>query len=152
MNLQVVIDTNLIVSAFLWGGLPGKLISLLLSYDVPMLTTQALIDELEATLRKPKFNGRFQAKGITSAELMDEYRQIMQLVTPAQIPNDSVRDPKDRIVLAAAVGGSASHLISGDKDLTTLQLYNAIRIVTATQFLALLPPFTETSSDDSATE
>jgi len=152
MTLQVVVDTNLIVSAFLWGGLPGKLISALLARGIPMLTTQAMIDELDATLRKPKFDSRFQAMGVTPDELMDEYRQMTQLVTPAEIPDNSVRDPKDRIILAAAVGGSASHLISGDKDLTTLQHYNEVIILTVTQFLAMLTSPTETPSDEPATE
>jgi putative PIN family toxin of toxin-antitoxin system len=141
VTLQVVVDTNLIVSAFLWGGLPEKLISELLARRIPMLTTQAMIDELGATLRKPKFASRFQAKGVTPDELMDGYRQMTQLVTPAEIPDGSVRDPKDRIILAAAVGGSASHLvqvhISGDKDLTSLQQYNEVIILTVAQFLAI---------------
>lgn len=152
MTLQVVVDTNLIVSAFLWGGPPGKLISALLARGIPMLTTQAMIDELDATLRKPKFDSRFQAKGVTHDELMDEYRQMTQLVTPAEIPDGSVRDPKDRIILAAAVGGSASHLISGDKDLTTLQQYDKVIVLTVAQFLATLNPSTETPVDESATE
>ncbi len=152
MTLQVVVDTNLIVSAFLWGGPPGKLISVLLTRGVPVLTSQAMIDELDATLRKPKFDSRFQAKGVTPDELMDEYRQMTQLVTPAEIPYDSVRDPKDRIILAAAVGGSASHLISGDTDLTTLQQYNEVVILTVAQFLAMLIPPTETAIDESAAE
>lgn len=152
MTLQVVVDTNLIVSAFLWGGPPGKLISALLARGIPMLTTQAMIDELDATLRKPKLDSRFQAKGVTHDELMDEYRQMTQLVTPAEIPDGSVRDPKDRIILAAAVGGSASHLISGDKDLTTLQQYDKVIVLTVAQFLATLNPSTETPVDESATE
>lgn len=152
MTLQVVVDTNLIVSAFLWGGPPGKLISALLARGIPMLTTQAMIDELDATLRKPKFDSRFQAKGVTNDELMDEYLHMTQLVTPAEIPDGSVRDPKDRIILAAAVGGSASHLISGDKDLTTLQQYDEVIILTVAQFLAILNPSTETPTDESATE
>ena len=147
MTLQVVVDTNLIVSAFLWGGSPGKLIGELLTRGIPMLTTQAMIDELDATLRKPKFDSRFQAKGVTPDELMDEYRQMTQLVTPAEIPDDSVRDPKDQIILAAAVGGSASHLISGDKDLTTLRQYSDVMVLTVSQFLAMMNQSTETPSD-----
>lgn len=152
MTLQVVVDTNLIISAFLWGGLPELLISTLLARGIPMLTTPAMIDELDATLRKPKFDSRFQAKGVTPDELIDGYRQMTQLVTPAEIPDDIVRDPKDRIILAAAVGGSASHLISGDKDLSTLQQYREVIILTVAEFLAMLNPPTETLSDEPATE
>jgi predicted nucleic acid-binding protein len=54
--------------------------------------------------------------------------------------------------LAAAVGGSASHLISGDSDLTSLQQYNKVIILTVAQFLAMLNPSAETSSNEHATE
>lgn len=149
MKIQVVVDTNLIVSAFLWGGPPGQLISELLARGIPLLTTPAMIDELNTTLRKPKFDSRFRVKGVTHDELMDEYRHMTQLVTPTDIPDGSVRDPKDRIILAAAVGGSASHLISGDKDLTTLHQYNEVIILTPAQFLALLnPPPAEFTKDE----
>ncbi len=150
MKLQVVVDTNLIISAFLWGGPPAKMISEMLTRGIPMLTTRAMIDELDATLRKPKFNKRFQAKGITPDDLMDEYRHMIELVTPAEIPADSVRDPKDGIILAAAVGGGASHLISGDKDLTTLQKYNEVIILTVSQFFAMLTAPPESPSDELA--
>ena len=152
MTLQVVVDTNLVVSAFLWGGSPETLISALLTRGIPMLTTSAMIDELDATLRKPKFDSRFRAKGITPEELMEGYRQMTQVVSPAKIPGESVRDPKDRIILAAAVGGSATHLISGDKDLTTLQQYHEVTILTVAQFLAMLTLPTESLSDEPEAE
>ena len=147
MKIRVVVDTNLIVSAFLWGGPPEKLINELLTRGIPMLTTQAMIDELDATLRKPKFIGRFQAHGVTPDDLIDTYRHITEFVTPAEIPDNSVRDPKDKIILAAAVGGSASHLISGDKDLITLQQYNEVIILTVAQFLTMLTSPTDPLSD-----
>lgn len=69
MTLQVVVDTNLIITAFLWGGMPGTLIiSTLLAHRIPLLTTPAMIDELNATLRKPKFDNGLQAKGINPSQ------------------------------------------------------------------------------------
>jgi predicted nucleic acid-binding protein len=46
-----------------------------------------------------------------------------------------VRDPKDVMILACAVGGKADFIVSGAKDLLTLVSYEGIPILTAEQFL-----------------
>ena len=53
-----------------------------------------------------------------------------------------VRDPKDELILATALGGRADFLVSGDDDLVVLRdepkLKERLKIVTATEFLALV--------------
>ncbi|MEO8298802.1 MAG: putative toxin-antitoxin system toxin component, PIN family [Burkholderiales bacterium] len=49
-----MIDTNVLVSAFLWRGLPGRLLERAGECDVRLFTSQALLNELNATLAKPK--------------------------------------------------------------------------------------------------
>lgn len=41
------------------------------------------------------------------------------------------------MILAAAVGGLATHIITGDKDLTSLGMYRDVTIVTPAQFIEL---------------
>jgi len=49
-----------------------------------------------------------------------------------------VRDEKDDIILAAAVGGNAKYLITGDDDLLTLKIYRDIRMISPVDLLQLL--------------
>lgn len=60
------------------------------------------------------------------------------MVTPIAISEAMLRDPNDRIVLECALGGEASYIVSGDKDLLTLQHYNHIPILNASEFLDIL--------------
>ena len=46
------------------------------------------------------------------------------------------RDPKDNKFLELAVGGSATHIISGDGDLLALHPFRGIAILTPQDFLA----------------
>lgn len=115
MSYRVVVDTNLIISAFLWGGLPFQLLGALIANEIPLLASDEMIAELDAKLRGEKFTSRFQDKGSTPDQVMEQYRRIVEIVTPADIPKNVVRDPKDQMILSAAVGGEVSHLISGDK-------------------------------------
>jgi len=140
MTYRIIIDTNLTISAFVWGGLPLQLFDQTVARRIPILISQAMIDELETTLRKPKFVPYLKARNLTFEGILSRVTALTEPVTPAIIPDLVVHDPKDQIILAAAVGGKASHLISGDKDLTSLEKYQAIIILTAAEFLALLNP------------
>ncbi len=45
------------------------------------------------------------------------------------------RDPKDDFILECAVKGSADCIVTGDRDLLSLDPYGAIRILTPRQYL-----------------
>jgi putative PIN family toxin of toxin-antitoxin system len=48
------------------------------------------------------------------------------------------RDPKDDKFLSLAVSGGATYIVTGDKDLLALDPFQGIRILTPSDFLALL--------------
>ena len=48
------------------------------------------------------------------------------------------RDPTDDKFLAAAIEADADFLVTGDKDLLTLEAYRHVRIVTPAAFRSLL--------------
>jgi predicted nucleic acid-binding protein len=60
------------------------------------------------------------------------------IVTPASIPNGTVRDADDEAVLSCAIGGKADYIVSGDDDLLTLKVYQNIPIITVAHCLAIL--------------
>lgn len=149
MTYRIVIDTNLTISAFVWGGLPLQLFNQTVENRIPILISQGMIDELEMTLRKPKFESYLIARNLTVEGIVSRVMAMTEPVTSAIIPSLVVRDPKDQLILAAAIGGKASHIVSGDKDLTSLGKYQTIIILTAAEFLALLkPPANETQKND----
>jgi len=62
-RLRLVVDTNVLVSAFLWQGTPGRLIELAGEKEVQFFTSRALLDELNATLTKKKLAKAVAATG-----------------------------------------------------------------------------------------
>lgn len=50
--MRLVVDTNVLVSAFLWQGTPGRLIELAAETEIELFTSRALIDELSEVLHK----------------------------------------------------------------------------------------------------
>ena len=51
-RLRLVLDTNVLVSAFLWRGMPGRLVELAGEKEVQLFTSRTLLDELSDTLTK----------------------------------------------------------------------------------------------------
>ena len=120
--ITAVIDTNVFVSALIAGGTPLAVI------ESTRLGKSRLLVTVDATI--------------------NSIRAMADIVLPADVPEGSIRDPKDRIILACAIGGQADFMVSGDKDLTDLNVYEGIPILTPAQFLALLNPPANTSPDD----
>lgn len=133
--MRVVLDTNTLISALFWGGNPWRVYEAALSREYVLLTSDALLTELENVLARPKFSEPLKAIGRTAESIVTEYSEIAEVVLPSEVPEKIIRDPKDRIVLGCAVGGMASHIVSGDKDLLVLGAYQNIPIVTAATFL-----------------
>ena len=49
--MRVVADTNVFISALMFSGLPGRFLDLALSGRLTLVTSKALLDELDEKLR-----------------------------------------------------------------------------------------------------
>jgi putative PIN family toxin of toxin-antitoxin system len=124
--IRAVLDTNIIISALLWGGQPEQIFEFAHDERFAVLSSEAVVAELESTLSRTKFAAHFLRRNRSYAASMNEYRSLVEFVDPAEVPDNAVRDPKDRIILGCAVGGRADYIISGDKDLLVLGSYESI--------------------------
>lgn len=128
-----VVDTNVLVSAFLWQGTPARAIELAGEREVQLFTSRALLDELAATLAKRKLARYVAATGLTADQMLTSYRRITTLVTARQLDAQVSRDADDDALLACALAARADLIVSGDDDLLSLRSFNDIPIVTIAQ-------------------
>lgn len=133
--IRVVIDTNIIISALFWGGLPRAVIDAVLDRKCASLVTEAITAELARVLAYPKFAEKIAKQELEIQRLIADYLIFAVPVIPAAVPPGIVRDPKDRAILGCAVGGKADFVVSGDKDLLVLHEYENIPIMSAETFL-----------------
>ena len=131
--MRLVVDTNVLVSAFLWQGTPGRLIELAAEREIELFTSRALLDELAATLGKKKLAKPVLATGLTIEQMLRNYRRLATRVTARQLAQQVSRDADDDTVLACALAASADLIVSGDDDLLALNHYHDIPIVTPAQ-------------------
>lgn len=133
-----VVDTNVLVSAFLWHGTPGRVIELAGENEVRLFTSRALLDELAATLAKKKLAKYVAATGLTADRMLLLYRRLATLVTARQFGQQVSRDVDDDAVLACAVAARADLIVSGDDDLLSLERFEGIAIVSVAQAVKAL--------------
>lgn len=126
-----VIDTNILVSALLWRGTPGRLIELAGEHDVQLFTSRVLLDELNATLNKKRLIKPVLATGLSTEQMMLHYQRLVTLVTTRQLEKPVSRDADDDAVLACALAARADLIVTGDEDLLVLKAFAGILIVTA---------------------
>ena len=136
--MRVVVDTNVIVSAFLWGGTPRHLLDTVQAQHLELFTSRALIAELEDVLTREKFAARLRRTRFSAAYLLARYNQFATLIAPAEVTVPELRDPKDIHVLACALAARAEVIVSGDDDLRALGSYQGIPILSPAECLMRL--------------
>lgn len=140
--LVAVIDTNLIVSAFISGrGAPHQLLTALRAGAFRLVLSASLRREYADVLARPRLVERYGIDAESVAAFLDLLDRRALLVTPAADLPLAIRDPKDAHVLATALAGGATHLVSGDDDFLALMddpRLGALRIVTVGEFLQIL--------------
>jgi putative PIN family toxin of toxin-antitoxin system len=127
--VRIVVDTNVIVSAFLWGGTPRRILDAVEAQRVELFTSRALIAELEDVLSREKFAALLRRSRFTSAFLLSRYTQLATLLTPVEITVAELRDPDDAHILACALAARAEAIVSGDADLHALGSYQGIAVL-----------------------
>lgn len=129
---KVIIDTNLWISFLLAKDL-SRLDSIVADREIVLIFSQELLDELIEVTQRKKFKRYFDLDDVESLLLKLRSRAIFVNV---ESKVDACRDPKDNFLLALAVDGRATHLITGDKDLLVLEYYSKTKILTITDYFS----------------
>lgn len=134
-SLRVVIDTNLVLSALVFGGSTARLRLAWQQQSFIPLVSRTTVTELIRVLAYPKFK-------LTKADqenLLSDYLPYCDTVLmPSQLPViPECRDPFDEPFLFLAIVGHADYLVTGDRDLLCLADSFACPIITTEEFFRL---------------
>jgi putative PIN family toxin of toxin-antitoxin system len=131
--IPVVIDTNVLVSALLFGGTPGRLIPLWKAAKIQPHLTADIVDELLRVLAYPRLE-------LTENEIqLLLYVEILPFCKIAASTSGStivVADPSEDIFLRCCEVAEAGALITGDNHLLALKSYRNCPMLSPSRFLA----------------
>jgi putative PIN family toxin of toxin-antitoxin system len=131
---RVVIDTNVLVSALLFDGVPGELIGCWRQGKILPLASRDIINEFIRVLSYPKFQlNEEEIKFLLNQEILPWF----EIVTVKKQNPFVIDDPDDDKFIWCALAGRADYIISGDEHLLNLNS-SPIPILSPAKFIGIL--------------
>lgn len=132
--MKIVLDTNVLVSAFIKPqSNAAKILRLVLQGDVYIIVNEYILTEYYEVLARPKFDLKF-----------DKVQTILELIrsksikAPALAKSFQLPDCSDESFLEAALAGHAHVLITGNKKHFPKKSCKGQKVVTPQEFLSEL--------------
>lgn len=129
MTQRVVLDSNVIISGFLFGGTPARILEYALAGQIACFTSLPILDEVREVLQRPKF-GLSPDQALT---LIEELHGLCEIVTPTRRVHAISADPDDDAVLECALAVDAAIIVSGDSHLLDLNEWRHVRILSPSE-------------------
>ena len=127
--MLITFDTGIYVSAMQFGGTPKEAIVLAVLMDTIVFCDQ-LVDEVVRVMQD-----KFERSSEETESRLASYLSEAICINVTGKVSGICRDPKDDFILECAQTGNADLIVTGDKDLLSLKLFNGIQIVTPRQYL-----------------
>ncbi|HZH94912.1 MAG TPA: putative toxin-antitoxin system toxin component, PIN family [Flavisolibacter sp.] len=125
-------DTNLWISFLLTRDFT-KLDRLMSADRTVLLISPELLEEIVEVALRPKFRKYFDLSDLTDLLVnLNLKAELVQVSSQVNI----CRDDKDNFLLSLAVDGSATHILTGDKDLLLLHPFGEVQILTIADYLS----------------
>jgi len=127
---KVVFDTNIYLSAIIFGGNPRKVLQLAIDEKILLYSSTEILLEVALKL-KGKF--KWSAKQINFT--IKNIGNLAKIVRIKEKIDFIKKDPTDNKILEAAIESKAGFIITGDSHLLELKSYKRIKIIKATELL-----------------
>lgn len=126
---RVVLDTNVSVSAYGFGGKPADVMRAAIEGEFELVTSPVILAEVAEKLEA--------VLGFDRARTVAVIRQIARLSTIVRprVQLRVVADDADNRILEAATEANADFIVSGDRHLLDLVEWEGIRVLRVAEFL-----------------
>ena len=136
---RVVLDTNVVLSALLFGS--DRMAWLVNAWQnklfIPLVSRES-VTELLRVLAYPKFQLTTQERDAVLGAFLP-YTETITIPKKISAKLPECRDPEDKKFLAVAHAGRADYLVTGDNDLLMLSAFACCPILSPKDFKNILP-------------
>jgi len=129
--MRLVIDTNVFVSGVFFGGVPGHILDLWKGGRVDVLMSEEILGEYVDVFRR--LSERYP--GVDPDPIVGLLVKKAIFVQPARLPEQVCADPDDDKFIAAAIGGNAEIVVSGDRHLLDVSGRRGLLVMKPSAFL-----------------
>jgi uncharacterized protein len=150
--LTAVIDSTVLISAFLTkGGVSDELLRYAREGVFVVFLSEEILIETEHTLSYPRIRARYTYTDEDVTDFLDRLRLAAEFITDLPSLTGIVRDPNDDMIIATAERAQAAHIVTRDKDLLSLEMYEDITMLTPEAFMAIVREYLRSSNEESST-
>jgi len=126
--VRVVLDTNVLVAAFGFGGICRAIVDVCV-HSHRLVLSEHILREVHRHLR-----GKLDHPSPMADQRLLLLREIGEIVAPLPVAADACRDRDDLPVLGTVLAAKADCLVTGDKDLLDLGEFSGCPILSPRQF------------------
>jgi len=136
--MKIVLDTNVWLSGIIWDGEASKIIEKAEKQDIQIIISEDILSEIVSVLnRESKFQKYILNLKLSIEDLLRTILSISTLIE-TKIKLDVIKaDPKDNIILEAAMDGKVEYVISYDNHLLNMIEFRGVKIISPGEFLEL---------------
>jgi hypothetical protein len=128
------LDTNVLISGTLFGGLPGRIVDAAVDRRFTLALSPAILAEYEGVLLRAKF-----CLNPAAVEVLVRDMEAHALLVYPRTPHELVlSDTADNAIIDCAVEAKADVIVSGDAHLKDLQETAGIPVVTPARFVEMI--------------
>lgn len=131
--MKIVIDTNVLMSGVLFGGVPGRIIDAWVDGQVEMVLSLDILDEYRRV--GADLAGRYPQRATALIPVLTLIAMNATIVNAIALATQVSTDAADDMFLAAAVAADVTTLVSGDRHLLDVAGWRGIQVVTPRQFV-----------------
>jgi putative PIN family toxin of toxin-antitoxin system len=130
--MRVVTDTNIFISALVFGGKPERFLRSAEADTFQLIVSEEILLEIADVLSR-----KFHHNADQIAPKLARIRAASEMVYPRLTVADC-SDPDDNRILEAAIEGHADVIVSGDKHLLDMNPFRGIEICNVANLLLRL--------------
>jgi putative PIN family toxin of toxin-antitoxin system len=131
--LKVVLDTNVYISAMLFGGRCEEILKLAGQGLFDVVISKEILDEIKSVLK-----GKFYWTDKQIVGVIKYIKELASIVNPEVSLRIVKEDPSDNKIIECAVASNAMYIVTGDKrHLLPIKEYKGIKILSPIEFLRL---------------
>ena len=132
--MRVVLDANIFVSSFFWGGNPRMVLERVIKGIDELFITKEILDETEEVMGRPKFHADKEEIDY----FMNSLEEIGNKIIPKKQIKNGSRDKTDNKYIECGIAAKVSYIISGDIHLLELHEYGNIKIKNAREYSEII--------------
>jgi putative PIN family toxin of toxin-antitoxin system len=131
-KIRIVLDTNILISAIVFGGKPRQILNMLAENSVTVVIAEELLTEL-----RRKIISKFPDFSTDLAAIEKLLKRDAVVVKLGTVHVNVSRDPDDDKFIEVALIAKCDYIVSGDKDLLVIGQFKKIKIISPSYFLKI---------------